>query len=226
MKWLYKLEYKYGRRYIRRLMLIVVIGMVVVYLADVFGASAGMSPLPSTYLMLSRDAILHGQVWRLITFVFVPPGGNAFLLLISLYFYYIMGNMLETYWGGFRLNIYYLFGIVGTWLAMFIVGYGTNSYLNLSLFLAFATIAPDTTFRLFFIIPIKAKWMALAYAALMAIQLIITFITAPLAGLYSLVSLAFSLLNYFLFFGRTLIDEIRNQMRIAQNKRNWRNRNR
>jgi len=67
---------------------------------------------------------------------------------------------------------------------------------------------------------------ALAYAALMAIQLIITFITAPLAGLYSLVSLAFSLLNYFLFFGRTLIDEIRNQMRIAQNKRNWRNRNR
>jgi hypothetical protein len=109
---------------------------------------------------------------------------------------------------------------------MFITGVGTNSYLNLSLFLAYATIAPDTTFMLFFIIPLKAKWLALFYAAMMALQLIFQFIASPMGGLYLLVSLAFSLLNYAIFFGKSMVQAVRDQIRIAQNRRNWKNRNR
>lgn len=224
MRWLYKLENKFGRHYIRNLMAVVVIGMAGVYVLDLFFAPSGMAI--SSYLSLSRAAILQGQVWRLITFIFVP-GSNSIWLLITLYFYYMMGRMLEQAWGGFRLNVYYLFGMLGAIVAMFFTGYGTNTYLNLSLFLAFATIAPDTRFMLFFFIPIKAKWMAVAYAALLAVQLVQTFLFySPLAGLYSLISLALSLVNYLIFFGPTLVRTIKEQWRVYQNRRQWRNRNR
>lgn len=225
MRWLYKLEYKYGRHYIRNLMTIVVAGMVVVYLLDMFAQPAGMRV--SSYLTLNRSAIINQfQIWRVITFIFVPPGNQGFFLLISLYFYYIMGNMLEQYWGGFRLNVYYLFGMLGAIIATFIVGFGTNTYLNLTLFLAVATIAPDTQFMLFFIVPVKAKWLAIAYAGMIAIQLVFQIIANPISGLYSLVFLLFSIANYFLFFGRNLISGIQENIRIQRNRRNWQNRNR
>ncbi len=219
MKWLYKLEYKHGRHYIHGLMTIVVIGMAAVFLLDM--ASGGwFSPM----LALNRTAILSGQVWRLVSFLFVPGSTNAFWLLISLYFYYMMGRNLEQAWGGFRLNIYYLVGILGAIASCFITGFGTNVYLNLSLFLAFATVAPDTTFLLFFILPVKAKWLALAYAVFLAYQIVQGFFQTPALGLILLVSLAFSLLNYFLFFGGQMVRVIKEQIRISKNRRNWRNR--
>lgn len=220
MKWLYKLEYKFGRRYIPRLMMYIVIGMALVFVVDYAGLVAGFNL--SSWLALDRAAIFNWQLWRLVTFIFIPESGNPFFLLISLYFYYMMGNLLENYWGGFRLNLYYLFGIVGAILSMLLVGYGTNAYLNLSLFLAFATIAGDMQVRLFFILPIKAKWLALFYAGFMALQIVFAIIANPAQGLRSLVSLAFSLLNYLLFFGPTLLESIRNWMHIAKNRRNWR----
>ena len=224
MKWLYKLEYKYGKNYIRRLMSIVVIGMAVVYFLELAATPTGIN-LYSLF-SLNRAMIAKGQIWRLVTFIFLPPNTSALFLLITLYFYYMIGSTLENQWGGFRLNMYYLFGVLGAILSMLVVGYGTNEYVNLSLFLAFATLAPDTQFTLFFIIPIKAKWMALAYAAFLGIQLIFQFLASPASGLILLVSLAFSLLNYALFFGRTLINAINNQIRISRNRRNWNKRNR
>lgn len=221
MRWLYKLENKFGRYYIPRLMLVVVIGMAAVYLLDMTGAVAGFNF--SQMLSLDRAMILQGQVWRLITFVFVPPSTQAFWLLINLYVYYMMGSMLESYWGGFRLNVYYLCGILGAILACFLVGYGYNTYLNLSLFLAFATIAPDTQFRLFFLIPIKAKWLAIAYAVMLGLELFFLFIASPTAGLISLASLGLSLLNYAIFFGPQLVTDIKDAIRVARNRRNWRN---
>ncbi len=222
MKWLYRLEHKYGKRYIHGLMTIVVIGMAAVYILDIAAAGAGFNM--SSLLSLNRSAILSGQVWRLITFVFVPDGSNSFWLIISLYFYYMMGRNLEYVWGGFKLNVYYLVGIIGAILSCFIVGFGTNVYLNLSLFLAFATVAPDTSFMLFFVVQLKAKWLALAYAGFLVLQLIFQFISSPLLGLLMLVSLAFSLINYALFFGKTLIRNIKEQIRISRNRRNWRGR--
>lgn len=219
MRWLYKLEYKYGRYYIRNLMGIIVAGMVGVYLFSMMNI-----PLAS-YMAFDRNAILQGQVWRIITFIFIPPATDSLWLLISLYFYYMMGNLLESHWGGFKLNIYYLFGILGAIAAGFIVRFGSNTYLNLSLFLAFATIAPDAEFRLFFILPVKAKWLAIAYAVLLVVPLVGTFVQSPTLGLYSLVSLVFSLVNYFIFFGPTLVRGVQEELRIRRNRRNWYNQN-
>ena len=197
---------------------VVVVGMAVVSLLNTVGL-----PLQSL-ISLSRSDVLRGQVWRLVTFIFVPPSTNTLWLLVSLYFYYMMGQMLEYNWGGFKLNVYYLCGILGTILAMLLSGMGSNVYLNLSLFLAFATLSPDTEFRLFFILPVKAKWMAAAYAVLMLLPLVL--LNTPTRALQELVSLAFSLLNYILFFGPTLFSQLRNSVRIARNRRNWNNQNR
>ncbi len=225
MKWLYRLEYKYGNRYIPNLMTIIVGGMAIVYFLDMFFAPSGM--LVSSFLSLNRAAVLSGQIWRLVTFVFVYPPESTFFLLISLYFYFIIGRNLEHLWGGFKLNIYYLCGMLGSIIAMFITGYSSNTYLNLSLFLAFASIMPDTQFLLFFVLPIKAKWLIYGYAIMLAIPLLQTFLFGGvILGLYSLVSLAFSLINYFIFFGPTMINGLKDQYRISQNRKNWHNQNR
>ncbi len=222
MKWLYRLEHKYGKYYLRGLMTIIVIGMAAVYVLDMAAVGAGFNM--TSLLSLNRSAILRGEVWRLITFIFVPSSTSPLWLLISLYFYYMMGRNLEYLWGGFRLNLYYLVGVIGAIISCFITGFGTNVYLNLSLFLAFATIAPDTGFMLFFVLQIKAKWLALGYAAFLAVQLVFQFFASPIFGALMLVSLLFSLINYALFFGNTLIRNTREQIRISRNRRNWRGR--
>ena len=222
MKWLYKLDYKYGKYYIHNLMTIIVAGMVVVFLADMFTSAGGF--YVSSWLTLSRYDILRGQVWRLITFIFVPSSHNAISFLLFSYFYWQFGRMLESAWGGFRFNIYYLIGILGAIASMFITGGASNYYLNLSVLLALATIAPDMEFRLFFILPLKAKWLVIGYAILMGIGLLQSFIfVSVLAGIQSLITLAFSLLNYAIFFGPTLVSTIKEQKRIRENRRNWRN---
>lgn len=226
MKWLYKLEYKHGKHYIRNLMLYIVGGMAIAYVLQMIFAF----DLIGSYglLALVPAEILRGQVWRLVTFIFVPSGGNLFFLVFLLYFYYMMGNMLESVWGGFRLNVYYLVGVLAT-IASAFVAYifdpmvsVPNSYLNLSLFLAVAVIAPDTQFLFFFLIPIKAKWLALVNVGLNVINLIWAFRLSVLNGLSMLVVFGFSMLNFFLFFGRSLIETVGNQIRIQKNRRNWR----
>lgn len=228
MKWIYKLDYKFGRYHIRNLMRYVVGGMVVVYVLQLL-----LSPINLTgaggWLSLWRDGILSGQVWRLITFIFIPEGGNVFLMFISLYVYYLIGNSLENIWGGFRLNLYYLIGILGSIASVFVspLGYTTNTALNLSLFLAFATLAPDTQFLFFFVIPLKAKWLAIGYVGFMAIDLIRAFALVGVGyGLSMLIAYGFSLVNYLLFFGPTLISGLKDRIRIAKNRRNWRANNR
>ena len=124
---------------------------------------------------LSPYAILHGQVWRLVTFIFLPMDYNPFFLVISLYFYYWMGNLLENYWGTPKFTIYYLSGIVLSILGAFIAYFLGNfpfitglHYVNMAMFLAYAALAPDAQVLLFFIIPVKIKWLAwldLAYFA-------------------------------------------------------------
>lgn len=210
-------------------MKIIVFGMAGVYLVD---AALGNSINLISYLTLNAHQVIHNfQFWRLITFIFVPPSqglSQAFWVLISLYFYYIIGSSLESYWGGFRFNLYYLLGVLGViasaFLTMLITPYATvsNSYINTALFLAYATIAPDSQFMLFFIIPLKAKWMALAYAFFTLVDVLRAFFTSPVFGLVSLVLLAFSLLNYFIFFGSSLVETVKNQIRIYKNRRNWR----
>jgi hypothetical protein len=121
-----------------------------------------------TGLLFSPELILQGQVWRLVTWVFFPNSGNILLLAISLYFYYFLAQTLEREWGAGRFTIYYLAGVLLhivfgfiMWLAGAPFLLMTSTYLNLSLFFTFAVLYPDLQVRLFFILPIKVKWLAL-----------------------------------------------------------------
>ncbi|MEG2087331.1 MAG: rhomboid family intramembrane serine protease [Angelakisella sp.] len=205
-----RLEYKYGRYAIHNLMIYICSTMLAIYfLQYLIGV-----PIVN-WITLYRPAILHGQLWRLVTFLFVPPGNSPVWLLFSLYFYYFIGNALEQHWGAFRFNLYYLSGMLFAIAAGMITGAGTAEYLNLSLFLAFAQLFPDTEFLLFFFLPIKAKWLAWLNWGLFALQFLV-------GGLSIKVTILFAIGNFMLFFGKDMIDGIRYRSKYRSNQINFR----
>ena len=144
-------------------------------------------------LTFRRAEIFRGQVWRLLTYIFIPSGYYPITMLIMMFFYFQIGRILEARWGVAKFNIYYLCGILITDVAALLLHVSASAaYLNLSLILAFASTCPEDRVLLFFIIPLKMKWLAWAYFATVAW----TVITEPFP--YKLFPL-FALLNYFLF---------------------------
>ena len=143
---------------IPNLMLYIVIGTAVVYL---FSQMSGNALLYST-LRFDRTSILQGQVWRLITYPLTYSAGNILLTAITLLCYYSLGRAMENVWGTLRFNLFYLTGVVMMDIyCMIFGGQASVTYLNLSLFLSYATLYPDANFLLFFIIPVKAWIFAL-----------------------------------------------------------------
>lgn len=197
-----KLERKFGRFAINNLMLYIVLGMGVFYIADVV-----LNTNPDNRVQLlemisfDREKILHGEVWRVLTFVLMPPLTSIIFAAFAFYFYWMMGTSLESQWGSFKFNVYFFTGIIGCIIAGFIFGYTTNTYLYLSMFLAFAILFPNYEILLFFFIPVKVKWLGIFDAVL----LIISFI---LGGLSTKVFILFSLANLILFFGKDLFSKI------------------
>lgn len=114
------------------------------------------------FLVLDRAAILHGEVWRLVSWIFIPTTQGFFWIIFYLMFTWWLGDLLEGSWGTFRLNAYYFLGMVLCIGSALIFGASAgNLFLNLSLFLAVATLAPDLEILLFLILPVKIKWVAL-----------------------------------------------------------------
>ena len=176
-------------------MLWISLGTAILYLFGMIDPSGMLYSL----FYFNRAAILHGQIWRLVTYILLPTTGNVFFLAISLYFYYFIGKTMENQWGTFRFNLFYLSGVVLTDLAALIFGFNASiGNLNLSLMLAFATLYPENQVLLFYIIPIKMKYLAWFYFAMIILELF----TTPL--FYSLFNLM-ALLNYFLFFGSDIL---------------------
>lgn len=159
-------------------------------------------------ICFDRSAILHGQVWRLLTYVFVPQSSGIFLFLL-LFAYYGIGRMVERVWGTLKFNLFYLCGVLLTDVAAMIFG-GTASayYLNLSLFLALATLFPDNQVLLFYIIPLKMKYLAWAYLLLVLVEIV-------QLQFFSI----FALLNYFLFFGWDFVNVLPGNGQWLQNLR-------
>ena len=164
---------------IPNLMRVIVIGNVAVYVLMLLTQANDANAL--SFLTFNLNALLHGEVWRLVTFVFVPAYSSPFALLISLYFYYWIGSTLERQWGTAKFNLYYISGalltVLGVVLASLITGnpYLTaagTGYVNLSMFFAFAFLFPNTTVLLFFILPVKMKWLAYLDGALVAFDII------------------------------------------------------
>lgn len=208
-----RLERRFGRYAIRGLMNYIVLGMVVVYVASMFVRPFTGFSLASL-LAFNKAAILHGQIWRLLTFVFIPTNTSPLFLVLSLYFYWLVGTSLENQWGRFRFNLYYLCGIIGTDIAGMITGYAGNHYLNMSLFLAFALLYPDFELNLFFILAVKVKWLALLDVALLLLD-------AWGMGWSGWLALIVSFLNVVLFFSRDAVDLGKQAYRRYKWKQNW-----
>ncbi len=208
--WLDRLERKYGKYHIQNLTNTIVFGMGLVYALNLILFNA--ASLPLNFLMaFDRSAIFHGQIWRLITFIFLPPNTSLVWILLSLYFYWFVGSQLEKQWGSFRFNVFYFCGVLGTIVSGLITGYATNLFLNLSLFLAFSILYPNVVLRVFLIIPIEVKYLGMVVAA----ALVLLFFRSGWSGKLSLIV---SLINLLLFFGGDLMRTIKN----AKRRYEWR----
>ena len=206
MNWIDKLERKYGRFGIQNLTMYVIICYVVGYVLVYIN--------PSLLSMMSLEPvlILHGQIWRIITWVIYPPSTTSFLwfILALVFFYYPIGTSLERTWGKFRYTLYIfsgiLFSVIGAFILYFITGaYGIGSlfntyYISLSVFLAYALSYPDMNIYLWFVIPIKMKWMAVVYGAFIIYDMG-TYVRS--GQWYMVVPIVASLLNFALFFFST-----------------------
>jgi len=206
LKWLNKLERKYGRYAISGLMKYIVAANLAVFLLEV------INPGLEANIMLLPQAVMAGQVWRLVTFILIPPATSAFWILFTLYFYFIIGMGLEQAWGSFKFNIYYLVGMIATIIVSLIGGSpATGVFINLTLFLAFASIYPNHEVLLFFILPVKVKYLGILNAVLLAQQFI-------MGGVGIKLMILASLANYFIFFGKDFIELFKTKKKVKRNK--------
>lgn len=203
MSFLNSLERKFGRFAINGLMIYIITLNFFVFLLQMLDKSG----FYLSKLVLEPDLIMKGEVWRLITFIFIPPTASYVWIIFVLYFYYLIGSGLEHEWGSFKFNVYYFLGMIGTIAGAFISGYGvTGFYLNLSLLFAFAVIYPDFQILLFFILPVKIKYLAWFNGAFF----IFNFIFAQIGDK---IAIAISILNFFLFFGKDFLKIIVNRQK-------------
>lgn len=213
-----KLERKLGRFAIPNLIVFLVAGQVGSW---ILGQTPQGGPFIEA-LSLFPGKVLEGEVWRLVSFMFVRPAPGFFFGLgnFFLIFYFILifiyGRALEEHWGTFRFNVYLFVGWAATVAASFFAGLGTNVFLMESLLLAFAYVYPDYELRLFFILPVKIKWIALLAAGQMG-YMAYQFISVG-AWPASLLIVA-AVVNFFLFFGGDIVRRLRGrQRRTARRK--------
>lgn len=212
MKFIDKLERKFGRFAIPNLTVYMIICYVAGYIL--------LRTNPAVLSMMSLDIskVLQGQIWRLVTWVIYPPSNSNFLLFVIsiLFFYYPIGTSLERTWGSFRYTLYIFSGLLFTVIGAFILHFITGGfvtlngivymlggsifstyYISMSVFLAYALSYPDMQILLWFVIPIKMKWMAAVYVAI----IIYDMFTYLRAGMwFMIVPVLASLLNFILFF--------------------------
>lgn len=219
MKPMSNFEKKFGKYAIRNISLVLILFYACGYLIS------WINPVMLNYLTLNPYAILFkGQVWRLVTWLIVPPESFDFFTLIMLYFYYSIGTSLERAWGTYRYNVYLLLGMVFTAVGAFammgfvylfqgevlvavgaenyftlISGMFSTYYVNMSIFLAFAATFPDMQVLLFFFIPIKVKFLGIIYGLILVYNFIAGYGNTYLTAANRFV-IAASLLNFAVFF--------------------------
>ena len=189
--------YKHRNMGIPNLMLYISLGSGLVYLMTLITKNT----ILYNVLTFNRDLILQGQIWRLISYPLTYTGGNIFFTLVGLLCYYSLGRAMENLWGTFRFNLFYFTGVILMDIYSMIFGCQADVYyLNLSLFLSYATLYPNSQFMLFFIIPVKAWIFALVDLILILLGVFSFPFTAY--NLFPIIALA----NYFLFFGKDTLN--------------------
>lgn len=185
-------EKKFGKYAIPNISLMLILCYAVGYVLQL------ISPSFLNMLTLNPYAILHGQVWRLFTWIIVPPDSLDLFTIVMLYFYYSVGTLLERTWGTYQYNVYLFMGMFLTVVASFVAMgacylvygeylgepavaeavitmgsmYFSTYYINMSILLAFAATFPQMQVMLMFVIPVKMKWMGVVYGVMLVLQLI------------------------------------------------------
>jgi hypothetical protein len=178
-----------------------------------------LNPQFIRFLVLDRELVLQGEVWRLLTYIFVPSIGGLFpdWFGAAIYIVYLIwiGDGLEQAMGAFRLNLFYLLGMLGTTVAAFLANSDPSGFLlNSSLFFAFARFFPETSIYLFFILPVKVKWMAWVSAAFLLLNF--------LGGSWgSRAAMLVALANFLVFFGPEIAHEARHRQDVTQRRRRF-----
>ncbi len=194
MTWIDKLERRFGHFAMANLALYLVAGQIIVWTANWFKI------LPVEWFYLNPILVLNGQVWRLVTFLFIPPvTWHPVFLAFAWYIFWMISSALEGKWGTFKFNLFIFLGAAFTVLASLVFPYlyYTNYYIALTVFFAFATLYPNFEFMLFFILPVKVKWLALISLALLVYAFL-------MGGWPSRFIIGASMANYLLFFGKDL----------------------
>lgn len=204
-KMLNKLERKYGKYAIERLSLYLILAYVIGYTLQFSGSL--------DFLRLNPYEIANGQIWRIVTWVIVPPERFSIFTIIMLFLYYSLGTTLERTWGTFRYNVYIFSGMIftligaallyvvlvcvlgldGAFIGRNVALCVSTYYINMSIFLAFAATYPDMQLLLYFIIPIKIKWLGILYGVLLFFDMI-------QGNIFVRVIIAMSLLNFVIFY--------------------------
>jgi membrane associated rhomboid family serine protease len=193
-----RLERNLGRFAIERLPTFIVGGMALVFVL------AQAKPELIDHLTLDPARALK-EPWRFVTYLFIPTSTNLIWVLFSLYWTWLVGQNLENEWGAFKLNLYYFLGALGTTAAAWITKEPQgNFWLNTSLFFAFATVFPNYEIYIFFVIPIRVKWLGLLTLAFVGFQFVVGDLGVKTA-------IAVALGNYLLFFGGHLVRLARGQ---------------
>lgn len=217
-----KWERKFGKYAIPNLTVVLIAGYILGYLLE------WLAPSFMLYLTLNPYAILHGQVWRLVTWVLSPPSSatdfsDLFFVLVMLMFYFSLGTSLERVWGTWKYNVYIFTGVlltvVGSFLCLGVLSliYGgspgllenvcvigsfsySTFYINMSIFLAYAATFPNAEVLLMFVIPVKVKVLGIIYGVVLVVQMM-QFLFA--GGWFSMTAVAASLLNFLIFMLRS-----------------------
>ncbi len=209
MTWLDKLE--------KRLGFIAIPGLtriLVGFTALVFGL-AWLMPGFISMLNLDPGRIRHGEVWRLFTYIFIPPTLSSWWVLFALWFLWWIGEGLERAFGPFRLTLYFLVGMVGTTAAAFFLGSEfSNRMLMASLFYAFARFYPDEVIYVLFILPVKIKWLAWFFGAFLLVGFFMN------SNSYRM-SLIAALSNYLIFFGLEIVYQARHRHEVSSRRRRF-----
>lgn len=207
--WIDKLEKRFGKFCIKNLMYYITILTAFVYVLSIIDGSRII-----TKLYLIPQLVTQGEIWRLISFIIVPPSTGFIWMVFAIYLYYVIGSGLERAWGSFKFNVYYFLGMLVTIIVSFLTKMPAGAwYLNSSLFLAFAMVYPDVEFLLFFILPVKVKYLGYLNGILIAWE----FVTASSMGERLLVIAP--VISFLIFFGPYIFSKGKRNVKSKSRKR-------
>jgi len=174
-----------------------------------------LNPGFASMLTLDPVRIRHGEVWRLVTYIFVPQT-LSFWIVLALWFLWFIGEGLERAWGSFRLTLYFFLGMIGTTIAaaFFFSSNFSNGMLIASLFFAFARFYPDEVIYILFILPVKIKWLAWIFAAFLLVGFVLN------SNSYRAALIA-AFANYFIFFGPEIIRQATHRREVSTRRRRF-----